>query len=208
MEWENFTCAYRILKQLMGKFTSQCSTLFSLLRVLDAGSISDMPLIIQIIVCIVLFVSSPEEQCTTWILPVRTVCASHGEQMGHTADVPGSSQTAHREEGKAKEKGKEVKAHHGMTIMPSSAQSSRSGYTVGQRKQTDCTCSGVSQCHDCTKLLMNINADLFVCTAVVVGWRFPRPATVLPSVELGNSDRLTIRQAKLCQADNIMKKNR
>ncbi|KAK4829527.1 hypothetical protein QYF61_005166, partial [Mycteria americana] len=91
----------------------------------------------------------------------ETVRASHGEQMGHMADVPGSSQTAHKEEGKAKEKGKEVKAHHGTTVTPSSAQSSRSGYTVAQRKQTDRTCSGVSQCHDCTKLLMNINADLF-----------------------------------------------
>lgn len=89
--------------------------------------------------------------------------------MGRAADVPRSSQTAHKGEGKAKGKGKEVKAHHGMTITPSSVQSSRSGYTVGQRKQTDCTRSGVSQRHDCTKLLMNINADLFVCTAVVVG---------------------------------------
>lgn len=36
--------------------------------------------------------------------------------MGRVADVFGSSQTAHKEAGKAKEKGKEEKAHHGMTI--------------------------------------------------------------------------------------------
>lgn len=89
--------------------------------------------------------------------------------MGHAADVAGSSQTAHKEEGKANEKGKEMTVHHGMTNTPSSVQSSRSGYTMGQRRQTDCTCSGVFQCHDCTKLLMNINADFFVCTAVIVG---------------------------------------
>lgn len=97
--------------------------------------------------------------------------SNHREQMGHAADVAGSSQTAHKEEGKAKEKGKEVTAHYGMTMTPSSVQSSRSGYSTGQRKQTDANkpCSDAFQCHDCTKLLMNINADLFVCTAVIVG---------------------------------------
>lgn len=36
--------------------------------------------------------------------------------MGRVADVFGSSQTAHKEAGKAKEERKEEKAHHGMTI--------------------------------------------------------------------------------------------
>lgn len=48
MEWEEFTYACRILKKPTSKFTSWCSTLFTLLSVLEAGSISDTPLIIQI----------------------------------------------------------------------------------------------------------------------------------------------------------------
>lgn len=114
------------------------------------------------------------------MLLVRAVRASHGEQMGRMADVPESSQTAHKEEGKAKEQGKEARAHHGGTIPPSPVRSSRSGYTEGQRKQTDCTCSGISQHCNCTKLLMNINADVSVCTAAALGWRFRCAATVLP----------------------------
>lgn len=39
--------------------------------------------------------------------------------MGCAADAPQSSRTAHKEEEKAKEKGKEVKAHRGTTITPS-----------------------------------------------------------------------------------------
>lgn len=103
------------------------------------------------------------------MLLVRAVRASHGEQMGRMADVPESSQTAHKEEGKAEEQGKKARAHHGGTIPPSPVRSSRSGYTAGQRKQTDCTCSGISQHRKRTKLLMNINADVSVCTAVAVG---------------------------------------
>lgn len=93
MEWEKFTCAYRILKQLMGKFTSQCSTLFSLLRVLDAGSISDMPLIIQIIVCIVCFISRRavyylNTACQNCVCLSRRADGTHGRCAREQPDSP------------------------------------------------------------------------------------------------------------------------
>lgn len=175
---ENLTYTSRILKKPTVNFTSWCSTLFTLLSVLEAGSISDMPLITQISVFCQLHrtVHHLNSACQDWACLSERADGTRGRCVW-------SSQTAYKEAGKAKEKkeGGEGTPRH--DNRPHQCRA-RSGCTVGQRKQTDCTCSAASQCHGCTKLL-SINADLFVCTAATVGWWVPfsSGATVMGSHE-------------------------
>lgn len=119
-----------------------------------------MPLLIQITVFCHLQQNSTlvdyrlsELRTTRWV------------QMGRSADVPGSRQSAQRGAAPRSEGGEGTT--HGNRILIAAKQ--LIWLRCGTKGLTDCTCSAVLSCRDCTKLLININADLFARTAVVVG---------------------------------------
>lgn len=130
-----FTCANKLLKQkLPGKFAIPCSTLVASPGFLEAGSTNDMPLLIQITVFCHL-----QQNSTLLDYRLSELRTTRWVQMGRSADVPGSRQSAQRGAAPRSEGGEGTT--HGNRILIAAKQ--LIWLRCGTKGLTDCTCSAV-----------------------------------------------------------------
>lgn len=176
--------------------------LFALLSILEAGSLSDMPLIIQIIVFCHLQKSSVLlEHC------LSELCAPLVESRWDVRQMcPGAARQPTKKKEKQREKGRRWRHT-----------------TAWQSRPRRCRAADLAilwdkESRQIAHVLVYLNAttaqsywwiSMLTCLfAQLLLWVTVSPSSNCTAIELGNSDRMTIRQAKLHQADNVMKKNR